>query len=1158
MRKFLLAFAALLSITLGASAQTPSYCLPSAIGYASGVTGGAGKSVTLVTNQSQLATAVKNGNGIYIITQSFNVTSVIKGTGSNYTLLALPGVTLTGTLRDKAAGIFNFSGGSNIILRNLTLVGAGAYDCDASTGDDITLQGAKNVWIDHCDLSDGVDGNIDIKSSSDNITISWTKFHYDKAPKAGGSGGTDDHRFNGLIGSSSSDKPSDGTYNVSFIANWWADGCVERMPRARNCLVQCINDYWGSKDANYYIGPENGNFYCEGCYFDNRSSKIKTSTIVKSYGGTNKIQFKDCYSPVTLPNISTTVNASASLGSYEILSATAAKTAVTNTTCGAGATLEVDVATGMVSSPCNATEPTIALTSASATASQSLQEGNAMTNITYQYGGSANDFEITYKANGSTVSKPSWLTASKSGSVMTFSGTPTTIGSANTTYQILINSTDGSQDSEVLTASISVLPLTPGTLTLTSGSATQNVYTGQNLANIVYTYGGGATGATVSGLPSGVDYTVDAATGKVTISGTPSVAGTYNYTVTTTGGSGTATESGTITVSDPTTLATPAPTYTLSGTTANVTWPAVENASSYNIQVCSASGASGTTTGNWEASGMTIGGTTSGLTLTNDMTSKTKAITYPDGYSSSACINTGGNSSASSGMPTKRYMSFAVDGPVKITVWFATNSDGSARGAYISDGTNEIASKTSSASTTGEILEGNYTGAGGTIYVYADASLNFSKVAVEPAAASTCNTYSTTSTSYSVTGVSDPANTTISVQAVGDGVGYESSAYVEAQSAAVAVPANITLTSPSGDATLYAYQSLPTIRYTYTGTPTVTWTGTASASTPPAGVTVNNTAGVITLTGSPTTPGNYGYTINVAAINGGTPATATASGTLTVNSPVALAAPTASYTVSGTKANVTWSAIAGATGYIIKVCSNPSDESTCDETNVSSTTASVDYSEGDVVTIMAEGDGITTANSPWATATKTATPVPASVSMTSASGTNAQSITLGDAITNITYSFTGTAAVTWTGTASASTPPSGMNVTIGTNTITISGTPVDNGSYGYTITANAIAGGTPATATANGSLRVNAVVIPASCGGSIDLVLNISTPGTYDINIYNAGGTLVYKAAKNTVMTAGNNTIMINPGCLASGTYTYKVESGTTLIDGQTNTIVVP
>ena len=72
MRKFLLAFAALLSITLGASAQTPSYCLPSAIGYASGVTGGAGKSVTLVTNQSQLATAVKNGNLVVLPKELFH------------------------------------------------------------------------------------------------------------------------------------------------------------------------------------------------------------------------------------------------------------------------------------------------------------------------------------------------------------------------------------------------------------------------------------------------------------------------------------------------------------------------------------------------------------------------------------------------------------------------------------------------------------------------------------------------------------------------------------------------------------------------------------------------------------------------------------------------------------------------------------------------------------------------------------------------------------------------------------------------------------------------------------------------------------------------------------------------------------------------------
>jgi hypothetical protein len=56
----------------------------------------------------------------------------------------------------------------------------------------------------------------------------------------------------------------------------------------------------------------------------------------------------------------------------------------------------------------------------------------------------------------------------------------------------------------------------------------------------------GATGATFSGLPAGV--TGAWAGNVVTISGTPTVSGTFNYTVTLTGGCGTATASGTITV----------------------------------------------------------------------------------------------------------------------------------------------------------------------------------------------------------------------------------------------------------------------------------------------------------------------------------------------------------------------------------------------------------------------------------------------------------------------------------------------------------------------------------------------------------------------------------------------------------------------------------
>ena len=60
----------------------------------------------------------------------------------------------------------------------------------------------------------------------------------------------------------------------------------------------------------------------------------------------------------------------------------------------------------------------------------------------------------------------------------------------------------------------------------------------------------GATGATFTGLPAGVTGSWSA--DVVTISGTPTVSGVFNYTVTTTGGCPPATATGTITV-NPTT-----------------------------------------------------------------------------------------------------------------------------------------------------------------------------------------------------------------------------------------------------------------------------------------------------------------------------------------------------------------------------------------------------------------------------------------------------------------------------------------------------------------------------------------------------------------------------------------------------------------------------
>jgi gliding motility-associated-like protein len=76
------------------------------------------------------------------------------------------------------------------------------------------------------------------------------------------------------------------------------------------------------------------------------------------------------------------------------------------------------------------------------------------------------------------------------------------------------------------------------TITLTSGSDNQTVCINTPITNIVYTLAGGATGASVTGLPPGVTATV---TGNIlTISGTPNstVGGpAFTYTVLTTGNS---------------------------------------------------------------------------------------------------------------------------------------------------------------------------------------------------------------------------------------------------------------------------------------------------------------------------------------------------------------------------------------------------------------------------------------------------------------------------------------------------------------------------------------------------------------------------------------------------------------------------------------------
>jgi len=98
------------------------------------------------------------------------------------------------------------------------------------------------------------------------------------------------------------------------------------------------------------------------------------------------------------------------------------------------------------------------------------------------------------------------------------------------------------------TFTITVNPVPVITLTSAAGTNAQQLRPETAIANITYALTGGAT---VTGLPSGVIYAVNA--GTLTIAGTPTESGTFNYTVTTTGESASciaATATGTITIND--------------------------------------------------------------------------------------------------------------------------------------------------------------------------------------------------------------------------------------------------------------------------------------------------------------------------------------------------------------------------------------------------------------------------------------------------------------------------------------------------------------------------------------------------------------------------------------------------------------------------------
>lgn len=327
-----------------------NYFMSAPEGFGASATGGGNATPVTVTTLADLTAKLKlTTPQVILVSGTINCTytSLLV---NDKTIIGLPGARLLNLDQTAAgSGILSLKPGSNnIIIRNLIFEGPGAYDVDGR--DNLTSE-ATNLWVDHCEFQDGMDGNFDNKGAADNVTVSWCKFTYLKAPKAGGSGGANDHRFSDLIGSSKTDAPSDGHYSITFKNCYWAEGCKERMPRARNAELHILNCYYntsvsGSLAIGLGGGSNNTTCYVEGTDF------AKIGTAFKNYistdGGTIGIAFTDCLNAPT--NSGTTVTKPSY--PYSVLPIGNVAGYISNASCGAGATLQV-TPQGILSTSCN-------------------------------------------------------------------------------------------------------------------------------------------------------------------------------------------------------------------------------------------------------------------------------------------------------------------------------------------------------------------------------------------------------------------------------------------------------------------------------------------------------------------------------------------------------------------------------------------------------------------------------------------------------------------------------------------------------------------------------------------------------------------------------------------------------------------------------------
>jgi len=763
---------------------------------------------------------------------------------------------------------------------------------------------------------------------------------------------------------------------------------------------------------------------------------------------------------------------------------------------------------------------TINLTSAAGTDAQTKCINNAITNITY----------ATTGATGATFSGlPAGVTGAWAANVVTISGTPTAAG----TFTYTVTTTGGCTTPAVTaTGTITVTP--NNTITLTSGG-NPNICITNPIPNITYTTTG-ATGATFAGLPAGV--TGAWAANTVTISGTPTAAGTSTYTVNLTGGCGTISTTGTITV--------------VTSNTINLTSAAGSNAQTLCINTAitnityASSGATGATfsglpagvTGAWASNVVTISGapTASGTFNYSVVLAGGCGVANASGTITVTPNNT---VTAASSTPTLCINTTLT--PITHTTTGATGI-GTATGLPANLSAEWVANTITIHGT--PIVAGTFnysiplTGGCGTVYATGTITVSPNNTVTAASATPTlCINTTLTPITHTTTGATGIGTATglpagLSAEWVSNTITIHGTPTVSgtfnytipltggcgtaSATGTITVTPDNTVTAASATPTLCINTPLTAITHTTTGA-----TGIGTAAGLPAGVTAAWAANTITISGTPTAAGVFNYTIPLTGGCG----TFAATGTIfvTPDNTVTTSAPVFTC-INAAMSNITLTTT-GATG-IGAVTGLPAGVTAAWAAGI------ITISGTPTVTGVFNYDIPLTGGCGSVNAIGTITVISEN-SVTTAS--SSPTLCINTPLTAITHTTTGA-----TGIGTATGLPAGVTAAWASNQITISGTPTVSGVFNYIIPLTGGCG----TVNATGTITVtpNNTITLTSPAGTNAQTICINT-GIADIAYSTTGATGATIAGLPTGVTGAwaTNTVTITGTPTASGVYVYTV-----------------